>query len=59
MGTCQVLKDHLAAKVYEAKNVHLWSSEIVMKVLKNLNKQAKPFKYVGMQPTSDALVGPI
>ncbi len=32
--------------MYDSKSVHMWSSEIVMKVLKQLNKQSKPYKYV-------------
>eukprot|EP00954_Amorphochlora_amoebiformis_P020825 1342147-Amorphochlora_amoeboformis.AAC.1 len=41
------LKDLLGNEVYESKNVHNWSSQIVERVLKKLHKQNKPFKYIG------------
>mmetsp|Transcript_35364 Transcript_35364/g.57296 ORF Transcript_35364/g.57296 Transcript_35364/m.57296 type:complete len:111 (+) Transcript_35364:132-464(+) len=40
------LKDLLGNEIYEAKSVHMWSSQIVERVLKKLHKQNKPFKYV-------------
>uniref|UniRef100_A0A7S2X7D1 Dynein light chain Tctex-type 1 n=1 Tax=Lotharella oceanica TaxID=641309 RepID=A0A7S2X7D1_9EUKA len=48
--TNQIIEDQVKAildqKVYDAKEVHTWSSQIVERVLKQLHKQNKPFKYV-------------